>query len=251
MRSTPWLGCLAACLWLGAALAADAPKPAPAPTPTVVPAPPSPAPTLVHLAETADRKVPRDEFVAELAVEGTDADPRKLQAAINQAMAAALAQAKEAKGVSVETASYTVHRPGNDNSADWQGSQVLSLTSRDSTALMTLVGQLQERKLVVKRLAAQLSRETAHIVRDELVDEAIRRLKLRAERIAQTLDARVTRYDELRVEHDEVTGSQIQHFAGPGGSFSSATSPQPILEPGDATVSATLNAAVEMVPRRP
>jgi predicted secreted protein len=229
---------------MGIAVAADPPKPAPAP---VVP----PAPTILHLTETADRKVPRDEFVADLAVEAADADPRKLQSTINQTMNGALAKAKESKGVSVETASYAARRQTGDAAPNWQGSQILHLASRDSASLVALVGTLQEQGLVVKRLAAQLSRETVRTLRDELTDEAIRHLKLRADRIAQTLDAGVTRYDELRVETDGLAGSVVQNFAPATGSLSSVQSPAPVMEPGDATVSITLAAAVELIPRHP
>ncbi len=241
-------GCLLGLLWLGTAMAADPPKPAtpvpvPAPSPAPAPAPSAAAaaPTLVHLSESAERQVPRDEFVAVLAAEATDADSYKVQDSVNQAMTKALAAVKEMKSVAAETSTYLVHGAPGDKGG-WEGSQQLDLTSRDGPTLMILVASLQDQGLVVKQLNARLSREAQRRLRDELADEALRRLRLRAEHISQTLDARIVRYSEIQVGGDNV-GVEPRMFA--------ASIAAPALEAGDSTVSITVSATVEMALRRP
>ena len=71
--------------------------------------------TVLHLSQTAERKVARDVLRVELRAEETGADPRIVQSAINRRMAAALDRARQAEGVRVETGSYNVgqERPPN------------------------------------------------------------------------------------------------------------------------------------------
>src|SRR5579871_3679463 len=86
--------------WAAAALAAQTP---------------APAETVLHLSETAERKVVRDWLRAELRVEENGADPLALQAAVNRRMAAALDRARQVQGIEVETGNYAVdeERPAN------------------------------------------------------------------------------------------------------------------------------------------
>ncbi|HVJ54661.1 MAG TPA: SIMPL domain-containing protein [Aliidongia sp.] len=228
---------LLALLLAGPALAADPPKPPP-PPPVAAEQPA----TMLHLTETAERRLPRDELHAELAVELSDEDAGKLQAAINQGMATALAKAKAVKGITIETLGYSAQPEKTDQASVWHGSQSLQLSSRDFAAIQQLAGALQEQGLVMRRLDAELSRDAARAVRDELTDEAIRHLKLRAERIAMTLDARIVAYRELRV-----VGGGIPIAVVNLGMLRSAA--PPAVEAGEATVSMSVDAAVELLPR--
>jgi predicted secreted protein len=232
-----WFGCLAAVLGAGVALGAETTKPE-----ATAPAAP---PTQVHLNETAERRVPRDEFIAQLAAEGVDADARKLQGAINQAMAGALAKAKDTKGITVETTGYFVHP---ESGGTWQGSQSMNLISHDAGALMALVTSLQDQGLVMKQLSARISRESARTVRDELADEAIRHLRLRAEHVAQTLDARVVRYSDLQVGSDAMPA---QPGAADQLTLCREGGETAVIQASDGVVSLTVSATVEMTLRRP
>ena len=68
-----------------------------------------PPATVLHLSQTAERKVVRDLLRVELRVEQTGADPLALQSAINRRMAAALDRAHQVQGVAVETGAYAVN----------------------------------------------------------------------------------------------------------------------------------------------
>src|SRR5271166_3732182 len=101
----------------------------------------APPGTVLHLTQTAERKVVRDLLRVELRVEETGADPLALQAAVNRREAAALDRARQVQGVEVETGGYAVdeERPQNGPSR-WRASQSLILTSKAVDALLKLAG---------------------------------------------------------------------------------------------------------------
>ena len=70
--------------------------------------------TVLHLSQTAERKVVRDFLRIELRVEETGADPVALQSAINGRMVSALDRARQVQGVAVETGTYTVNEERAD-----------------------------------------------------------------------------------------------------------------------------------------
>ena len=74
-------------------------------------------PTVLHLSQSADRKLTRDMLHVELRAEKTGADPQTVEAAINQSMAAALPQARQTPGVDIETGPYSVDRETPPNAS--------------------------------------------------------------------------------------------------------------------------------------
>ncbi len=149
--------------------------------------------TVLHLSEIAQRDVPRDILHATLAAEASDADAAKVQAAINQRMAGALARIKQVSDLTVVTTGYSVYRDNPDKMpALWHGSQSVTLTGKDFAALLTLVGTLQQQGLVMQNLSPDLSRDARQSVEDALTNEALTRLRERADRIATTLGDKVS-----------------------------------------------------------
>ena len=79
--------------------------------------------TVLHLSQTAERRVLRDLLRIELRVETTGPDAASVQSEINRRMAAALDRARQVPGVSVETGFYNVAEERPENAApDWRGS---------------------------------------------------------------------------------------------------------------------------------
>ena len=213
-------------------------------------APPENA-TVLHLTEQAQRLVTRDQLRAELRAEAADADPAKLQAEINRHMTAALARAKAVAGVAVETGGYSVYpeqRSGPSSAPralSWHGSATLSLAAHDAAPLLALVGGLQQDGLVISALGYELTPAAAKAVEDELTDEALGRVKARAERIAASLGLVVLRIRDLRVGN--AGGAQpLPRFRAEAALASSAP---PVAEPGQATVSVSVDADVVLTPR--
>jgi uncharacterized protein len=193
--------------------------------------------TVLRVSERAERALARDRLRVELRAEATDADARRLQDAINRRMAAALARAKEATGITVATTGYTVfeEQPGKPP-ARWRGGEGLSLTGGDFGAVLALAGSLQEQGLVISGLAAELSREAARSVEDELAEAALQRLGQRAERIAAALGMAVAGYRSVRLGNVAVPPLPFRVAA--------KTMTPPVAEPGDATLALEVEAEV-------
>ena len=211
--------------------------------------PPRPMPndeSVLHLSETAQRDVPRDLLRATLAAEATDIDAGKVQVEINQRMTTALARIKQVAGISVETSGYSVYRETPDKQAPrWHGIQTVALTSKEFGALLTLTGTLQQQGLVVQSLAPDLSREARQSVEDALTDEALTRLRQRAERVAAAAGVKLQGIRALTVGNVNAPPPIIQPFMR---AMAAAAAPPPVAEPGNATVSVTVSAEFALAP---
>jgi predicted secreted protein len=219
----------------GMAVSLAAACPAGAQTP---PAAPDQPPTALQLSEHAQRTLPRDRLRVELRAEATGSDPRRLQEEINRRMAAAVARAKEAPGITLATTGYGVFQERSDRGPPrWRGSEGLSLAGRDFAAVLALAGALQEQGLVMTGLAPELSREAARSVENELAGEALARLGERAGRIAASLGMHIAGYRSVRVGNVALPQVPLRAMAA-------AAPPAPVAEPGEATVGLDVEAEI-------
>jgi predicted secreted protein len=196
----------------------------------------------LHLSETAQRDVPRDLLRATLAAEATDPDAGKVQADINQRMSVAMTRIKQVAGVTVATGGYSVYRETPDKqSPRWHGSQTVTLTGKDFAALLSLTGALQQQGLVIQSLTPDISREARQSVEDALTDEALTRLKQRADRIAASAGVKLQGIRTLTVGNVNAPPPIIQPMMRMAAA-SAAPMPAPVAEAGNATVSITATA---------
>ena len=203
--------------------------------------PPSEQSTL-HLSETAQRDVPRDLLRATLAAEANDPDAGKVQSEINQRMSAATARIKQVAGVTVETGGYSVYRETPDKQPPrWHGSQTVNLTSKDFASLLSLIGALQQQGLVIQSLAPDISREARQSIEDALTDEALTRLKQRADRVAATAGVKLRGIRTLTVGNVNAPPPIIRPMMRMAAA-APALEQSPVAEPGNATVSVTATA---------
>lgn len=201
--------------------------------------------TVLHLSAEAERMVPRDRLRAVLRVEGADADPARLQAEINRRMAAAVAHAKTVAGVTLATSGYSVfEETAKDQPPRWHGTAGLTLTAQDAAPLLALVGELQQSGLALSALDYELSPEAARKAEDALTTEALTRLRERASRVAESLGLTVLRIRDLRLGNAAGTVPPPRPFMMARAASSAA--PPPVAEPGDATVSLSVDADVEL-----
>jgi uncharacterized protein len=227
------------------------PARAQAPPPPSTPLPESA--TVLHLSEPAQRLVARDQLRAVLRVEAVDTDAAKLQADINRRLAAALATAKSVTTLRVETSGYSVYPEGGPSvvsktrTNQWRGSASLSLIGQDAAPLLALVGELQKEGLVLSSLAYELTPAAARTAEGELTDEALVRVKERAQKIAATLGLSIERIRDLRVGNALGTQPIPRVFAG---QMATASSPAPVAESGEATVTVTVDADIVLVLKR-
>jgi predicted secreted protein len=204
--------------------------------------------TALHLNQAAERMVTRDLLRIELRVEEAGADPRAVQSGINRHMTAALARAKQAQGVRVETGSYRVFEERQNNApARWRGSQSLILTGKDADAILKLAGALQSDGLATSSLGYEASPETVHAAQDDLTAEALAELDRRAASIAAAMHLTVLRYRDLRVGNAETEGRPMPRFAR----GAMAAAPPPEAEPGEAVIRVNVEAELLLGPSRP
>jgi uncharacterized protein len=223
---------LAAAVWLAVPLAAIA-QPAP------------PGQTVLHLTQTAERKVLRDLLRVELRVEETGADPIAVQAAVNRRMAAALVRARQVQGVAVETGSYSIDQEQPANGVPhWRANQALILTGKAADAILKLAGQLQSDGLLMSSLSYEASPETVRGAEEDLTAEALADLAQRAASVAERVHLAVLRYRDLRVGNAETGGQPIPRFAA-------MAMAAPVAQPGEATIRVTVSADLLLGPPPP
>lgn len=159
------------------------------------------AETRLILQESASREVEQNVLVAVLEAHGEAQSAREAQASVNQAMVAAVEQARAVAGVRPASGGYRVYqqRDRDGNPVAWIAEQDLRLTSEDSAALLELVGRLQEAGLNLNGLSWHIDEATRRKVQDELTIEAIATLRRRAEAIAASVGMQVGNIDTLRV----------------------------------------------------
>lgn len=212
-----------------------------------------PAPTVVHLDQTAERTVPRDELTVELRAEATGANPGQVQAEVNRRMAAALAKVKAVAAVKAASGNYQTYQitpagpDGKPQPPQWHAAQDLLLTSRDFAAALDLTGRLQADGLAVGALRFDVARDTLRARQQALTDEALRALTERAGQIAATLRLKVARIENLRV------GNVSQPGGGPQpvmmARAAAGAAPPPAAAAGDTTISLTVSADIALAPK--
>jgi uncharacterized protein len=206
-----------------------------------------PAPTVLHLSQTAEKKLARDILHVELRAEKTGADAQTVEAAINQLMAKALAQAKQAQGVEVETGSYSVYHL--ETQSQWSGSEALFLSGSDADTLLKLAGQLQSQGLVMSNLGYEASLKTAKSAEDDLTAEALSGLEKRAASIARELHTTVIGYRDLTVGNAQTEGAPMPRIMA--AQAMAAAMPAPVAAAGEATIRVTVSADILLASKQP
>jgi uncharacterized protein len=204
------------------------------------------APTVLHLSQTAESKVVRNQLRVELRVEEKGPDAVAVQTAINRRMAAALDRARQVIGVAVETGSYQVGEEEPAHGAPyWRGSQSLILTGTAVEAALKLAGALQEQGLLMSAMVYEVSPETVRGAEEDLTAAALAGLGVRAAAIADRLRLVVLGYRDLRVGNAETSPPPMPRFAA------AMAMAAPVAAPGEAVIRLSVEAEVLLGPPRP
>jgi predicted secreted protein len=201
------------------------------------------ADTILHLAETATVMVQPDELAADLRVEATRPTAAEAQAQVNAVMQGALAQARAVPGLTVSTGGYGVWRVGpteQDRSERWQAGQSLALSGHDDTALLKLVGALQEKGLAVSNLGWRLSRDAERRAHQDATKQALVALQGRIEEAAALLHLRFDQFKEIRLDSAGSPQPILRGAAAPRAMAMAA--PPPSVAAEDVPISATAEA---------
>lgn len=117
----------------------------------------------LNISVTEQMDVKEDLLISSMRIEKEGVDLKYIQDEIN------LMMAKEVEDITVSTEQYYVYQYNQDQNIDnkkdevkkkiWRGTQVLSLKSKSSEALLTLIGKLQNEGLLIQSLNYTLSNE--------------------------------------------------------------------------------------------
>ncbi|MBN8874380.1 MAG: SIMPL domain-containing protein [Rhodospirillales bacterium] len=206
------------------------------------------ADTTLHLAETATVMAVPDELAASVRAEVTSASAADAQARVNAQVQEALSRARAVAGVTVSTGGYGVWRAGptpQDRTERWQAVQTVNLSGHDGPSLLKLVGELQQRGLVVSSLGWRLSADASRRAQQEATRKAIAGLRGRVEEAAQLLNLRFDSFKSVRLDSASPHPAMLRAAAP----MAMAAAPPPNATPEDVAVTATAEADAELEPR--
>lgn len=147
------------------------------------------AETILRLVEVGQVAVHPDQLAASLRADADGSGPVEVQARVNVAITAALAQAKAAPGITVTTSNYSVFQQQANPQAPrtWHASQGIELAGADGPALLALVGKLQASGLAVGQLGWRLAPATARSAHAQAASLALSQLRGHADQAAASL----------------------------------------------------------------
>ncbi len=152
----------------------------------------------VSFQASSEREVANDWITVTLGVTDEDADPSALADRVNQTMAWALDQARSEKALKLRSGGYSTTPVYDDRRIRrWRASQQLIVEGADFEAATALAGRLQSR-IQLQGMSFSVSPERQREIEDELVDEALRAFRARADRVRKTLDA--SGYEIVRLD---------------------------------------------------
>lgn len=210
------------------------------------PAPEATRYNTADLQADAQREVGNDTLNASLFVELTETDAAKLADSLNRNTADSLAVAKEFKSVRVRSGNnqtYPVYDRAQRLTA-WRGRAELRLESKDFRAAATLIGRLQSR-MQLGQIGFSLSAEVRKAAEDELIGEAIKAFRARADIVRTSLGGRGYRIRRLAVNTGGgfVPPRPLMARAGVAAAEGVATPP---LEGGVSQITVSVNGTIEV-----
>ena len=207
--------------------------------------------TMVHLDVTERTEVIQNLLVASLRYQTEGADARTVQNDINSAMAKALRAAKSQRDVEVQTGHYNVqptyeYRTRNGNRervlTGWRGSQSLRLESERAAGVLTAVRDLQNMGLAINNLSYQVTRELRESTRNSLLENAVAKLRVKAQRVASALGKNNIAFKEIQVGRGKPAPTPRPMMAR--AELAGAKMETPVADPGDTTITLTVSAKV-------
>ncbi len=203
---------------------------------------------VLSLSASASVEVAKDLLAITLSTSRDGADANAVQAQLKTALDAALAEAKKAARpgqVDVSTGNFHLYPRSAPKGgiAGWQGSAELIVEGRDIAAIGQLVGRITT--MTVSRVSTRLSREAGLKVEGDVAAEAIARYRARAADYAKQFGYAGVSIREVNVQTNE-SGPGPMPMMRMQAAPSSMPSEPLAVEPGNATVTATVSGTVQM-----
>jgi predicted secreted protein len=204
---------------------------------------------ILNISATERQDVAQDLLVATLSYSATGSDSRAIQSEINSTMAKALEAIKKVDTVKVETGSYQVYETTVPRTLEkiWQGSQLLTLKSKNADDLLALTGALQDMKLTMNGLNYTLDPKVAVKVQDDLMEAALKQLQTRADRAAKALKKSTAELREVQTQGMDVPyAPMMQNFSRMEVAQDQVA--PPVAAAGETTITLTVSARAILKP---
>ncbi len=209
---------------------------------------------VLGLTANASVEVTKDLLSVTLSTSKEGSDANAVQAQLKQALDAALAEARKAARpgqVDVQTGNFSLYpRYSNANGSSsakpaitgWQGTAEIVIEGHDMAAIGQLTGRVTT--MTIARVGYRLSREANQKVESDIAAQAIAAFRAKAATYAK-------QFGYAGYEIREVTLSTSEPQSGPmplmrAQAMKSSSDDALSVEPGKATVTATVNGTVQM-----
>ena len=213
-----------------------------------------PRQAVLGLSSSAGVEVTKDVLAVTFAATKEGNDAGTLQTQLKQALDAALAEAKKVARpgeVDVQTGNFSIwprYATASGSSSrttisGWQGSAQLVVEGRDMTTIGALTGRITT--MSISSVGYQLSREANRKAGADVAAQAIARFRAKAEDYAKQFG-----YSGYAIREVNVTSNDAGFTPQPmlmRAQMASVVKSEPLpVEPGKATVTATVNGTVQM-----
>ncbi len=206
---------------------------------------------ILSISATERKEVEQDLLVASLSYNAKNRNPAKLQDEINSVMKKAVDLVKKEKTLKVSTGGYDVYEDEIERTKEiiWEGSQSMTIKSKDAETVLKTVAKLQEMKLVMEDLSYMLAPETAVAIQDGLMEDALKQLQTRANRAAKALGKSSAELRDVQVQSNSHFPQAVHRSYGmemmamKGESVSA-----PVAEAGESTITLSVSARAILKP---
>lgn len=232
-----------------APLAAGLALPAPASAQSVLATTAAPQ-NVVHLNATATMEVQKDLLTLVFSTTREGPDAAQVQAQLKTALETALAEVRKAARpgeLEVQTGNFSVYPRYNvKGPAGWGGNAELVIEGRDMAAVSQLAGRIQG--MTIARSSFGLSRAQREKVDAELTARAVADFKARAAELARLFGFAGWALREVTVQGVDLPTLHPMPRVAMAATAAAAEAALPI-EPGKATVSASVSGSVQLSAR--
>ena len=207
---------------------------------------------VLGLTASASAEVTKDLLSVTLSATREGSDANAVQMQLKQALDAALAEAKKAARpgqVEVQTGNFSLYpRYSNGSSTakpaitGWQGSAELIVEGHDMAAIGQLTGRITT--MTIARVGYRLSREASRKVEGDIAAEAIAAFRAKATTYAKQFGYGGYEIREVNLSTNESQNGPMPMMRAQAMKASSEEALS--VEPGKATVTATVNGTVQM-----
>ena len=214
---------------------------------------PPPPSGVLNISANASVEVSKDVLGVVFSVTRDGGDAQTVQAALKQALDAAMAEARKVAKpgqVEVQTGNFSLYprysnpKPGGQPSiAGWQGSAELMVQGKDIATIAQLTGRIGT--MTIQRVGYTLSREAREKVEAEVTAQAIARWRAKAQQMSQAFGYAGYAVREVNVSTNEPgPGMPVQVMRAKAMAADAAEALP--TEAGKGEVTAMVNGSVQM-----